>query len=308
MKVFFQPDNLEVETNDDETILQASLKAGIPHTHACGGMARCSTCRVMVTEGSENLLPRNSKEQAMANKLHFTPDIRLACQTKFKGKIRLRRLVIDADDQELTDQFLAKNRNTCIGEEKHVVVMFTDIRGFTTFSEALPPYDVIHVLNRYFQQMGRVITRNGGYIDNYIGDGIMALFGFENPEDAEFKAVKAGLEMLEEMETFNPYLEALYNQRLEMGIGVHAGEAVVGSVGAVSNRKVTAIGDTVNFASRIESANKEAKTRFLISESTYEAVKDRIVIGKTVTMAIKGKSGTYNLYEVCGLTENALRD
>jgi adenylate cyclase len=301
MNVYFQPDNIEVATGDDETILQASLRVGIPHTHACGGMARCSTCRVMITEGLEGCLPRNTKEQSMATKLHFTNEIRLACQTKFTGRIKLRRLVIDAEDQELTDQFLAKNQNTTVGEEKHIVIMFTDIRGFTTFSEGLPPYDVVHVLNRYFQQMGRVITRNGGYIDNYIGDGILALFGYDNPADAEFKAVKAGLEMLEEMEKFNPYLEALYNQRLEMGIGVHAGEAVVGTVGAASNRKVTAIGDSVNFASRIESANKEAKTNFLISESTYEVVKERIRVGKTACMNVKGKSGTYNLYEVQGL-------
>jgi adenylate cyclase len=301
MRVFFQPDNIEVATNDDESILQASLGAGIPHTHVCGGMARCSTCRVMVIDGLEHCLPRNAKEQAMASKLHFTPDIRLACQTKFTGRLRLRRLVIDADDAELTDQFLEKNQNTNIGEEKCITIMFTDIRGFTTFSEALPPYDVIHVLNRYFQQMGRIITRNGGYIDNYIGDGIMALFGVDDPDSAQIKAVKTGVEMLEEMEKFNVYLEALFNQKLEMGIGVHSGEAVVGSLGAVNNKRMTAIGDSVNFASRIESANKEAQTHFLISENTYEAVKDHIAVGKDCTMNIKGKSGTYKLYEVKGL-------
>jgi adenylate cyclase len=299
-RVYYLPDNRELVTQDVITILQASEKAGIPHTHACGGHARCSTCRVMVVEGLENCDPRNAAEQKMADKLHFPPQIRLACQTTFCHQIKVRRLVIDDEDLELTDQTAFTKKSGTVGEEKTIVIFFSDIRGFTNFSETVPAYDVIHVLNRYFHLMGAIIERNGGYIDNYMGDGIMALFGVDNPAGAVEKALQAGLEMLQEMVAFNEYLRALYDQGLEIGIGIHYGEAVVGTVGAINNKKLTAIGDAVNFASRIESANKEAKTHLLISEDTYAEVKDRFRFGKTVRLSLKGKTGEYNLYEVLG--------
>lgn len=299
-KVYYLPDNRELVTENAETILQASLKAGIPHTHACGGQARCSTCRVMVVEGIENCAQRNAKEQLMANKLHFPPQIRLACQTRFEGHLKVRRLVIDDEDLELTDQMASNKKSGIVGEEKNVVILFSDIRGFTTFSETVPAYDVIHTLNRYFHLMGAVISRNGGYIDNYMGDGIMALFGVDKPEGACERAVQAGLEMLDEMKKFNPYLEALFNRGLEMGVGIHYGEAVVGTIGAINNKKMTAIGDSVNFASRIESANKEAGTYLLISEALHAEVKEQFRFGKIARLSVKGKSGEYNLYEVVG--------
>jgi len=295
--LYYLPDNLELEINKAETILEASLEAGIPHTHACGGQARCSTCRVMILEGLEGCAPRNEKEQILADKLHFSPAIRLACQTRCTGKVKIRRLVIDAEDLELADQF-SERQTGAVGQEKFIAILFADIRGFTSFSESVPAYDVIHVLNRYFSKMSEVIVRNRGYICNYMGDGLMALFGVENPVAAAAEAVQAGLEMLEAMEEFNPYLEMLYRRKLQIGVGIHYGEAVVGNIGAINNQKMTAIGDAVNFASRIESANKEAGTRLLISEETYNLVKQFFHFGKQVSLTLKGKSGEYLLYEV----------
>src|SRR5262245_54596697 len=104
MQIYYHPDEREVLTTEAETILKASLRSGIPHTHVCGGKARCSTCRVMIVEGVENLDLRSEREQAMADRLKFSPTIRLACQTTFQGQIRLRRLVIDDEDIELDDQ------------------------------------------------------------------------------------------------------------------------------------------------------------------------------------------------------------
>lgn len=297
-------DHKEVESDSTETILHASLRAAIPHAHACGGNARCSTCRVWIQEGLENCQPRNEKEQAMAERLHFNPAIRLACQTTINGNIALRRLVVDTEDEEMVRRNNS-DRLFSVGEEKPIAILFADIRGFTSFSEKLPAYDVVHVLNRYFHQMGRAINRHGGHINNYIGDGLMALFGLDNPKDAAINAVRAALDMLEAVKRLKPYLENIYTKSFEIGIGIHHGEAVVGAIGYDQVKRFTAIGDAVNFASRIESANKQAATRLLISEDTYKQVSEHVSIGKTVEVALAGKSGMYQLYEIVELSESA---
>lgn len=304
-RICYRLHNREVETDTTTTILQTSLQANIPHTHVCGGNARCSTCRVEILDGLEHCAPRNEKERVLADRLSFGPSIRLACQTTVIDDVTLKPLVLDDEDVELTNQLSAKGASRHVGQEKHVAILFADIRGFTAFSEALPPYDVIHVLNRYFNRVDKVISRNGGYINNYMGDGLMALFGVEDPTGAPFRAVKAGLEMLEAVEGLRPYLQAQYRTNFRIGIGVHYGEVVVGTVGAAGKAALTAIGDAVNFASRIEAANKPAGTAFLISEETYVCVRERVRVGKRIPATIPGKTGEYILYEVIGLNEQA---
>jgi adenylate cyclase len=296
--LFYVIEDREVASESNETILNVSLRSGIPHAHACGGNARCSTCRVLIVEGVERCAPRNEKEHALAGRLHFTPEVRLACQTTINGDVKLRRLVLDQEDLELTNQLSGTHALRVAGEEKKLAVLFSDIRGFTPFAEALPAYDVVHILNRYFNQMGREIRRFGGCIDNYAGDGLMALFGMEDPTGAPLQAVKAGLGMLEAMERFTPYLQSIYSKSFQIGIGIHYGEVVVGEIGAEDMKRVTAIGDAVNLASRIEAANKQTGTRLLISEETYSEVRDRVDIGRIVRISLPGKSGEYALYEV----------
>ncbi len=302
-EIHYLPDDRAIEIYDDDIILEASLRAGIPHTHACGGSARCSTCRVLIVEGLEFCSPRNSAEEDLANKLRLNPEIRLACQTQVAGgKVILRRLAIDSEDLETFNDEIAGNLISApVGQEKKIAILFADIRGFTAFAESLLPYDVIYILNRYFQKMGYAINRNGGMINNYMGDGFMALFGLENSDKAAEQAVRAGVEMLEELDKLNPYFETLYHHRLRIGIGIHCGLAVVGNLGAKKNQTVTAIGDAVNFASRIESANKQVGTSLLISEETYLEIKDLAIVNQCVSVKIPGKSGEYPLYEVVGM-------
>ena len=296
--VYYILEKRTIAAEPAETILQTSLRAGIPLAHACGGNARCSTCRVVIVEGLESCIARNELEQKLAGRLHLTPEVRLACQTIIDDDVKLRRLVLDEKDLQLTDQRSAGAAPTSAGEEKRLAVLFSDIRGFTPFAEALPPFDVVHVLNRYFNDMGLVIERNGGQIDNYMGDGLMALFGMQNENGAALQAVRAGLEMLAATELLRPYLEAIYCRSFQIGVGIHYGEVVVGAIGAQSLKRVTAIGDAVNLASRIESANKQAGTRLLISQETYNEVKHRVDVGRTINATLPGKKGEYALYEV----------
>jgi len=312
-RIQFLPDEIEVEAGAQETILEASLRAGINHAHACGGKAQCSTCRVWVLEGLEHCAPRSGPERRLAEPLHLDPKVRLACQTRVSGGVTLRRLVLDEADLEVVSQ-LGRGTTSHEGEEKRAAIMFADIRGFTSFSEPLPPYDTIFILNRFFNQMGKAIYAHGGYIDNYMGDGLLALFGVGDgkdgvePEKAAEQAVRAGLGMLEAMDEMRTYRVANYGKGLDMGIGVHYGPIVVGTVGCLENQRLSAIGDSVNFASRIESANKEAGTRFLVSEETQALVKDRVRFGRRTSVEVKGKTGKYTVFEVVGLTGDAARD
>ena len=297
-KIHILPDGKEIETRDGETILQAALRAEIPLAHICSGNARCSTCRVIILEGMPNTLPPNAAEKKIADLSTFDPSVRLACQTIATGNIKIRRLVMDDEDLELSSLFIQGVKPGATGIEKNVLILFLDIQGFTAFSEALLPYDVIHILNRFFNQMGEVINKYKGEINNYMGDGFMALFEAQDPREGALRAIGAGLEMLARVRGLQSYLEKLYYKSFQIRIGLHYGHVVAGIVGASGSRKMTVIGDSVNFASRIEAANKKAGTRFLISEETFALVKDRVEVGKQVYLALPGKTGKHRLYEV----------
>lgn len=299
--LFYLPDNKRTDTLAGETLLETSLRHNIPHTHVCGGIARCSTCRVMIIEGLQHCEPRNSRELMLAERLHLGAQLRLACQTTVTGDVTVRRLVLDFEDIELTSQLNPDKSPNSAGEEKKIAILFADIRNFTGFSEALPPYDVIHVLNRYFAQMGKVIQQHGGFINNYMGDGLLALFGADNGQDAALHAVRAGLGMLEGVEKLKLYLQGVYGMSFTIRIGINYGEAVLGSVGGQGQRRMTAIGDAVNFASRVEEANKEYGTQLLISEAAYAEVHLHFRAGRTFdAVVLKGKSGQHKLYEIIG--------
>jgi adenylate cyclase len=183
-KINFQNDAIIEEDDLSLSILEIALKHGIPHMHICGGNARCSTCRIVIKQGLENILPRNEIEQRLAEKKGMDDCIRLACQTRIKGAVTLRRLVIDDLDADIT-----KHQQDDVGREQPLAILFSDIRGFTDVSERHLPYDVIHILNRYFQEMGAAVLEHHGYIDKYIGDGLMALFGV-NDCDASINCFK----------------------------------------------------------------------------------------------------------------------
>jgi adenylate cyclase len=153
--------------------------------------------------------------------------------------------------------------------------------------------------------VGRVITGHGGRIDTYMGDGFMALFECEDPGRDSLKAVRAGLDLLAAVDNFQPYLQELFQQSFQVRLGLHFGQVVAGRLGVPGNKKMTVLGDAVNLASRIETANKQAGTQFLISEDTYALVEGRVRVGRSIRVTLPGKSGKYSLYEVTGLLDSA---
>lgn len=294
------PDGKNLDIDVGETVLEACSRHGIPHAHACGGRAMCSTCRIWVLDGLENCDARNEAEARLAERLLFGEEIRLGCQTTVTGDVRFRRLVLDELDLDMTTQ-LARSRTGPCGESREVAVLFADIRDFTVFSRSLSAYDVMYALNRCMYQFGEIIETNGGYVDNIMGDGIMALFGARGGADAALRSIKAAVEMLQATDRMKPYMEAMYGQKFELKIGLHYGEAVIGRIGTASNERLTAVGDTVNVASRIEEANKEMGTRLLISEELYRATDRYIVVRDYVRTRLRSETERRTLYEVTGL-------
>lgn len=303
-KIFYEEDNILVEEEDTSlTFLEISKKHNIPHIHECGGEGRCSTCRIIVLEDSKNISDRNELEEELARSKGFECDIRLACQTKPTGDVKIRRLVIDTEDIEIA---IAEKSSTS-GKYSRVAILFSDIRNFTRFSEETLPYDVIHLLNRYYKQMGQAVLDHNGYIDKYIGDGLMAIFGMdgkESPETVCLNALLAAEQMKQKLIEFNQYSKTHFNVEFKIGIGIHYGYAIVGEIGHTQKKQLTAIGDSVNFASRIESKTKKAETDLLASEEFYKIVSSRVQRGRIFKTKLKGKTGEYLLYEILNLNLN----
>ncbi|MHB8846704.1 MAG: adenylate/guanylate cyclase domain-containing protein [Nitrospirota bacterium] len=289
----------DVRTTSKVPILEASLGAGIPHTHVCGGRARCSTCRVLVSDGLDHCRPRNEAEARLARIKGFSPEIRLACQTTVFGDVTLRRLVLDDTDIQVAMREGRADPGE-VGREAEVSVLFCDIRSFTAFAERALPYDVIHILNRYFETIGAIIDRHGGYIDKYMGDGIMVIFGLDRSAGGDHArlAVSAARSIARALPEFNRYLRKHFNHEFRIGVGVHSGTVILGSLGFHKKKEYTALGDTVNTASRIEAYTKEAGTTVLVSESTRAMVSDRFSWGKSFDAAVKGKQEPLRLHEL----------
>jgi class 3 adenylate cyclase len=192
------------------------------------------------------------------------------------------------------------------GEAKVVTVLFSDIRGFTTFSEKLTAHEVVEMLNAYFTRACEHILTQGGTVDKYIGDAVMAVFGspVTHPDHA-MRAVRAAVGMKHEAEAFKAWMRERFPDKglaeFGIGIGLYTGEAVIGDIGTPKRKEFTAIGDTVNAASRLESATKELKVVIAASESTMKAAGDGVHIGKVERITVKGRAEPINVYEIVGV-------
>ncbi|MGA2401552.1 MAG: adenylate/guanylate cyclase domain-containing protein, partial [Syntrophobacteraceae bacterium] len=189
------------------------------------------------------------------------------------------------------------------GQRVTVSVMFTDIRNFSTLSEALDPQLVVSGLNRYLAEMTEAVVKVNGYMNRFVGDAILAIFGAPNPlpDDGAWGAVQCGLEMLDRLQRLNQSEIFPGISELGIGIGVHTGEAIVGNIGCYQKMDYSITGDTPNLASRIEGMTKVYKIPFLISEATYERVKDRIEARFVDSTRVKGRKEAVSLYEVISL-------
>jgi len=247
------------------TILEASRANGVPHAEVCGGRGRCSTCRIRIHKGLDLLPAVDTDEQRVLDRVNAAEDVRLACQTvPPHGEYEIARLLstsASAREGHSKPGYLR-------GQEMEIAILFADIRGFTKLSEEKLPYDVVFLLNRYFDSMGHAIEESGGHLDKFIGDGVMALFGIGRDAATGCRqAVDAARGMSERLKELNNGLSHDLPEPLRIGIGIHAGPAIVGEMGYAQATQITAVGDTVNTASRLEGMTKELGVQLVLSDS-----------------------------------------
>jgi adenylate cyclase len=192
-----------------------------------------------------------------------------------------------------------KDEGSLTTSRRMVTVLFSDLRGFTSISEKLEPEQVAEMLREYLSEMTEIVFKHGGTVDKYIGDCIMALYNvpFEDPEHA-IKAVRTGLEFQERTIAVSRRWEGKFGIALRNGVGINTGEAVVGTLGSRQRLEYTAIGDTINLGSRLESITKDYKSNIIISESTYAHVKDHFVTRELGDVTVKGKTRPVKIYAV----------
>ena len=187
------------------------------------------------------------------------------------------------------------------GKRREITVLFSDIRDFTTISEGLSPEDVVELLREYFNTMVPIVLKHGGTLDKYVGDAIMALFSAPLPqEDHAARAVRAAQEMIAQLPILSPKWEAKCGRALRIGVGINTGAAVVGVMGADHRREYSAIGDTVNLASRLEGVTKEFKTPIAMSQATAEAVGSGFRLRELGEVHVKGRGEEVRVFTVEG--------
>ena len=194
------------------------------------------------------------------------------------------------------------------GEMKQVTVLFSDIRGFTSLSEKLKPHEVVEMLNAYLTRVAEPILAQGGSLDKYIGDAVMAVFGstVSYPDHAR-RGLRAALAMQKEAEAFREWMARRFPGRglaeFRIGVGLYTGEALVGNIGAPKRLEFATIGDTVNAASRLEGMTKEMAVTVAAAETTVKAAGEGVRIGKVETKTVKGRGEPIRIYEVLGIDE-----
>lgn len=206
-------------------------------------------------------------------------------------------------DPHVVDQVVDQPEKLKLGGEKReMTVLFSDIRGFTSFSEKMAPAEVVQFLNQYFNRMQGIIFRNRGTLDKLIGDAVMCFWNHPlDIKDHAARAVVTALEMVQAVEELREVLVLPGGAKFEIGIGVNTGPMVVGNMGSETRLSYTVMGDNVNLGSRLESLNKYYGTRILISDSTFNSIRDMVMCRELDTIQVKGKSQAVTIYEPIGL-------
>lgn len=220
----------------------------------------------------------------------------------FVHEERVRREMARFFSPEIARQIAHDRTGLVIASKRRpITVLFSDIRNFTSISEGLPPEEVVELLREYFNTMVPIVLKHGGTLDKYVGDAIMGLFGAPLPQgDHAIRALRAALEMVAQLPLLSPKWEAKSGRPLQIGVGVNSGEAVVGVMGADSRREYSAIGDTVNLASRLEGVTKDFKTPIVVSHATVLALGDRFQVRELSELKVKGRQESVRVYAVDG--------
>jgi adenylate cyclase len=274
------------------TILEFIQTAGIPHASVCGGRGRCTTCRVQITQGIAGLEPPSEIEAKALHRITAPADVRLACQARPQHDVSIVPLLppsATARDGRLPGGVQ--------GQERQVAILFVDLRGSTKLGEDRLPYDVMLILNRFFFEMSEALKATKGHYAQFTGDGLMALYGLETGyENGCREAIEGAVEMQRRMERLNRTFEKELGSKLRIGVGVHSGDAIVGTMGPPTTRSVSSIGDNVNIAARLEGLTKDFECGIVISVATAETAGVDLSSFPRHDAELRGRGETISIY------------
>jgi adenylate cyclase len=268
------------------SILEASRLFGVPHASVCGGRARCSTCRVRVTNGEDRLAPPAAPERTTLARIGAPAAIRLACQVRPTADVAVIPLVPASRPLD------GLRVNLVEGRELLVTALHIDLRDSTRLAAGRLPYDAVFVIDRYIQAATAAILGCGGHVTSVAGDGIMSVFGIDGDAASGARnALRAATAMWRSIDRVSGELETELGSPLRFGIGVHSGLSVVGAFGLPDQATIQFLGDTGNVAARLEGLTAEMKCTAIISAATLATARLTRSHWRSAEVAIRGHDG-----------------
>ncbi len=284
------PNGVKVRVPRGLSVLEASLRNNIPHASVCGGKARCSTCRIRVI-GDLAALPKPSRREAFVlNRVGagVDPAVRLACQLRPEEDIAFFLVF----PPQVNAAFARRSAGIRFGEEHYVVSMFIDMRRSTRLAEKRLPFDTMFIINRFLAAVSSAIESAGGQPNQYVGDGVLALFGIaKSPAVACAQAIDAIGKIAANVEQLNRDLADDLLEPIRFGIGVNGGRVILGDIGYRERVVFTALGDAVNVAARLQDMTKDLGCEVLISEEVCVAGRISRDMFEARELVIRGRDG-----------------
>jgi adenylate cyclase len=250
------------------SVLEASRLAGIPHASPCGGRARCSLCRIRIPSNAALPVPSET-ERALLDRVGLDPArVRLACQVRPRDDLAVIPLVPSGAQST----FLYRGDGGIPPQERFLVHMFVDLRDSMRLAATRPPHDSVFVVGRFIAGVSSAVVEAGGVPNQFLGDGLLALFGLHTDERTACRQALAAIGLVaRNVARLNALLENELGQKLRFGIGVHCGATIVGEIGFRDHVTFTGLGDPPNVASRLQALTKEIGCEALVSEDVFVA-------------------------------------
>jgi len=279
------------------SVLDASLRHQVPHVSACGGRARCSTCRIRVIGDISALPPPSPRETLVLNRVGAgaDPAIRLACQLRPAKDLTFFQIF----QPQPASAGPRPSGSSRLGEERYLVSMFVDMRGSTRLAEQRLPFDTVFIVNRFLGAVSQAVIACGGQPNQFVGDGELALFGLATgPQLACRQALKAASMIATNVAELNQFLKFELSEPIGFGIGIHGGEVIIGDIGYRDHRVFTALGDAVNVASRLQDMTKSLGCAAVISDEVMMTGGLSADVVPPRQVAIRGRSEPMTVHAV----------
>ncbi|MBL8682467.1 MAG: protein kinase [Myxococcales bacterium] len=265
------PERVIVDTPKGTTLLEASLGAGVHHYHACGGKARCTTCRVVVLDGASNCGPRTEAEALVAEKRRWPSSIRLACQLRVLGDVSVRRLVVDQDDVASVNLL----NDTQEPVTQSAVIVVAQLAGFEAFAREQFPHDTVHVLNRYMKQIVEPALANHGAVLQYLPSGAILRFtGDTEGRDGSLHALRAALRMIARVRQLNPYTLKHFGSEFALAVGIDTGSMMQALIGHPTRREPVFLGGAVDGARAAARCAADRQSHIVATSAFVESLGD----------------------------------